>query len=153
MQLSPHFSLAELTVTGTGLANTPDEDEIARLRILAQFLEKVRALLGNRPITVDSAFRSEAVNEAVGGVPNSAHRLGFAADIVVDGLTPYEVATILDRAGKDGHLVFDQLILEQLPTPTWVHVARRYQYESDTPRMQRLTKAADGSYVAGIVRP
>jgi zinc D-Ala-D-Ala carboxypeptidase len=153
MQLSPHFSLAELTTTSTGLANTPNAEEIERLRTLAAFGEKVRALLGNRPITVDSAFRSEAVNEAVGGVPNSAHRLGFAMDIVVAGLTPYEVATILDAAGHRGELVFDQLILEQMPTPTWVHVARRYQHESDTPRMQRLTKLADGSYADGILRP
>jgi hypothetical protein len=74
-QLTEHFSLAELTTTSTGLDNTPDADQEARLQTLAEFMEKVRAILGNNAVTVDSAFRSEAVNAAVGGVSNSAHAL------------------------------------------------------------------------------
>jgi hypothetical protein len=151
MQLSPNFSLAELTVTNTGIPNIPSAEEIERLKLLAAFLEKVRAILGNHPIHVDSAFRSEAVNEAVGGVSNSAHRLGFAADILCPQFgSPRSVAQALDRAGKEGRLVFDQLILEQLPNPTWTHIARRYQHETDTPRMERLTKQENGSYEDGI---
>lgn len=148
MQLSAHFSLAELTHTGTGLPNNPNPIEIGRLFLLARFMEKVRAICGNRAITVNSAFRSEAVNNAVGGVSNSAHRLGFACDFTVDALTPYQVCQLLDSAGKVGRLVFDQLILEQMPTPTWTHISR-----DPKARGQRLTKLADGSYTGGLIQP
>jgi zinc D-Ala-D-Ala carboxypeptidase len=82
--LSAHFSLEEFTASQTasrlGLANTPDSTELANLRRLAAALENVRTLLGGKPILISSAFRSEAVNKAVGGVANSAHAL--AADLI-----------------------------------------------------------------------
>ncbi|MDP1872543.1 D-Ala-D-Ala carboxypeptidase family metallohydrolase, partial [Phenylobacterium sp.] len=71
-------------------------------------LEKVRSLLGDRPITVTSAYRNPAVNAAVGGVKTSDHAQGHAADIVVAGLSPYETAKRI----RDSGLKFDQLILE-----------------------------------------
>jgi len=142
MQLSAHFSLAELTTTNTGLANTPSPAEIEMLKTLAAFLEKVRVILGNKPIHIDSAFRSEAVNEAVGGVSNSAHRLAFAADILCPAFgSPYQVACALSAAQKAGHFAFDQLIYEQ----TWTHVSRDPQL-----RGQRLTHHNDGSYADGL---
>jgi putative chitinase len=140
VQLSPHFSLAELTHTDTGIDNTPSQAEAVRLGTLAAFMEKVRTLLGSRPISVDSAFRSELVNRAVGGVPNSAHRLGYACDFNVDGMTPYEVCKALDAAATGGHLAFDQLIQEG----TWTHISRDPQL-----RFQRLTKVGSG-YEDGI---
>ncbi len=144
--LTPHFSLDELIVTDTGLDNTPSANEEARLRTLAAFLEKVRVILGNNPITIDSAFRSEAVNAAVGGVPDSAHRLAYAADIVCPGFgTPWEVANALSQAQTEGKLDFDQIIYEQ----TWTHISRDPQL-----REQRLTHVpADGSYLDGLVGP
>jgi zinc D-Ala-D-Ala carboxypeptidase len=153
MQLSKNFSLAEFTTTSTGLPNDPSPAMLPRFKPLAAFMEKVRHLCGDRSISVHSAYRSPAVNAAVGGVPNSAHAQAFACDFSVAGLTPYAVAEILDAAGKRGELVFDQLILEQLPYPTWVHISRRQDSESAPPRMQRLTKLASGAYVDGIVRP
>lgn len=142
MQLSPHFSLAELTVTETGLANTPNAQEVERLKLLAAFMEKVRAELGNRPIAVNSAFRSEAVNLTVHGVPNSAHRLAYACDFTVAGMTPYEVCVALDHAANFKRIVFDQLIQEG----TWTHISRDPQA-----RGQRLTKIP-GGYENGIFR-
>lgn len=140
-QLTPHFSLAELTHTSTGLDNTPNAEEEARLETLAAFMEKVRAILGSHPISVDSAFRSEAVNNAVGGVSNSAHRLGYACDFVCpDYGSPYEVCLALDAAQKAGKIEFDQLIQEG----TWTHISRDPQL-----RGQRLTKV-DGGYEYGI---
>src|ERR1700680_2410325 len=98
-QLSTHFSLAELTTTDTALDNTPPPDEERILAALAQFLEKVRHVLGDKPMTINSAFRSEAVNAWVGGVPNSAHRLCFAADFTCAEFgTPYEVCLALQEA-------------------------------------------------------
>jgi hypothetical protein len=146
MQLSEHFSLAELTVTNTGLDNSPDESQEANLIILAAFLEKVRHVLHDQPVTIDSAFRSAAVNAAVGGVPDSAHALGYAADLTCDGYgPPFQVARALSAAADEGEIKFDQLIYEQ----TWVHISR-------DPRLrgQRLTHVpANGSYIDEIVGP
>ncbi len=144
-QLSPHFSLTELTVTDTGLDNTPDAMMEATLVTLAVFLEKVRAVLGSNPVLVDSAYRSPAVNAADGGVSDSAHLLGYAADITCPAFgTPFEVAQALDRADQVGTIRFDQLIYEQ----TWVHISRDPQLRGD-----RLTLIGEGSYTSGIVGP
>ena len=159
MQLTANFSLAELcrsdTAARLGIDNVPPAGSIIRARLgtLAVFLEKVRRLCGNRPMNIHDAYRCPELNAAVGGVPNSAHEEGFAADFDVAGLTPYETAVLLNTAGKRGELVFDQLILEQLPVPTWVHLGRRLHDENATPRMERLTKTASGLYVAGILAP
>jgi zinc D-Ala-D-Ala carboxypeptidase len=142
VNLSPHFTLAELTTTTTGLDNTPNAAETEVLRTLAAFLEKVRTVLGNRAITINSAFRSKAVNDAVGGVSNSAHRLGYACDFVCPSFgTPYEICRALDAAEKAGKIKFDQLIQEG----TWVHVSRDPKL-----RGQRLTLAPGGTYLDGI---
>jgi zinc D-Ala-D-Ala carboxypeptidase len=141
-QLSEHFSLAELTVTNTGLDNTPDAEEEARLSTLAVFMEKVRTILGNHPITVNSAFRSEAVNEAAGGVFDSAHRLAYACDFTCPAFgSPLMIAERLDTAQKNGAIDFDQLIYEV----TWVHISRDPQL-----REERLTHPTAGGYIVGI---
>jgi zinc D-Ala-D-Ala carboxypeptidase len=146
MQLSAHFSLAELTVTGTGVDNTPDDAMIANLTILAEFGEKVRAALDNNPVYVDSAYRNPKVNEAIGGVPNDAHEKGDAMDIRCPGYgTPYEVAQRLVKAHEEGLIDYDQLIYEQ----TWVHISRDPQLRE----MNLTLVPADGSYLDGIVGP
>lgn len=142
MNLSEHFTLEEFTHTDTGLPNIADPDELARLKTLAIFMEKVRAILGNHPITVNSAFRSEEVNEAVGGVPDSAHRLAYACDFTCPGFgSPWMIAERLDTAMTQGAIDFDQLIQEG----TWVHLSRDPQL-----RGERLTLLPDGSYENGI---
>ncbi len=147
-QLSPNFTLEELTTTNTGLDNTPNADEIERLKLLAAFMEKVRAVLGNKSMSVNSAFRSEAVNNAVGGVPNSAHRLGYACDFVCPSFgTPLDVCKALDAAGTAGTIVFDQLIQEG----TWTHISRDQTGNgTGAPRMMRLTLIGPGQYASGI---
>lgn len=144
-QLTQHFRLSELTVTGTGLDNTPDDAQIGLLTTLAEFLEKCRLQLRNEPVLIDSAFRSTEVNEAVGGVPNSAHTLCFGADIRCPMFgTPWDVAQALNNAEEAGKIKFDQLIYEE----TWVHISRDPQL-----RGERLTHNADGSYTNGLVGP
>lgn len=141
MQLTPNFSLEELTTTNTGLDNTPNADEIERLQTLAVFMEKVRTILGDNPISVSSAFRSEAVNNAVGGVSNSAHRLAYACDFNCLAFgTPYQVCEAISAAQAEGRIAFDQLIQEH----QWVHISREPRL-----REQRLTKIP-GGYVNGI---
>ena len=74
------FKIQEFLVTQTGLKNIPNEEELANINILMNFLN---CKLGDfpMPITVTSGFRSEAVNTKVGGVATSHHRLGLASDL------------------------------------------------------------------------
>jgi len=113
--MTPHFTLAELTHTDhREFDNTPNETETANLQRLAEFLEVVKTTLGGKPIMVNSAFRSKAVNDAVGSKDSSQHRLGCAADIRVPGMTPDEVVKALID------LPYDQIIRE---FDRWVHIS------------------------------
>jgi hypothetical protein len=119
-QLSPHFSLEEMThsdvATRNGWDNTPDEATTVNLTRLAEFLERVKVLLDNKPIMINSAYRSKQVNDAVGSKDTSQHRLGCAADIRVPGMTPDQVT----QAIKSSDLPFDQVIRE---FDSWTHVS------------------------------
>jgi len=117
MNLTEHFTLQELTVTShRQFDNTPNDAETANLQRLAEFLEKVKTVLGGKPIMVNSAFRSKAVNDSVGSKDTSQHRLGCAADIRVPGMTPDAVV----RAIIDSGLPYDQLIRE---FDAWTHIS------------------------------
>jgi zinc D-Ala-D-Ala carboxypeptidase len=125
--MTPHFTLAELTHTShRQFDNTPNETELANLQKLAEFLEKVKTLLDGKPIMINSAFRSKAVNDSVGSKDTSQHRLGYAADIRVPGMTPDAVV----RALVASDLPFDQVIRE---FDAWTHVSI-----SPYPRRQAL---------------
>ena len=115
--MTPHFTLAELTVTDhRTLDNTPDAAALANLQRLAEFLEKVKELLRFKPIMITSAYRSKAVNDAVGSKDTSQHRLGCAADIRVPGMTPDAVVKAITASG----LPFDQCIRE---FDSWTHIS------------------------------
>lgn len=117
MNLTEHFTLEELTHTDhRELDNTPNELEAENLKRLAHFLEAVKSVLDGKPIMVNSAFRSEAVNTAVGSKNTSQHRLGCAADIRVPGMTPDEVVRAVMRSGLD----YDQIIRE---FDRWTHIS------------------------------
>lgn len=131
MQLTTNFSLAELTRTSQKAANVPNQTELDALKSLAtNILQPLRDALG-KPIQITSGFRSEAVNEAVGGASTSQHRFGQAADIKVAGMTPFELASKIVELG----LPYDQVIQE----PTWVHVSfgPRNRREKLTAKRQR----------------
>lgn len=79
--MSKYFTFLELIKTDTGLNNIPTQmDYVENLVLLSQLLDEIRELYG-APIVVTSAYRDFHVNAAVGGVANSLHRLGRAADI------------------------------------------------------------------------
>ena len=116
MLLSKNFTLGELTVTGSGFSNAPNDIELAWLRQLASnILQPLRDKVGV-PLVVTSGFRSAAVNKAAGGAANSQHRLGQAADFTVAGMSPIDTCRLIVRMG----LPFDQLIQEH---HRWVHVS------------------------------
>ena len=115
--LSAHFSLEELTITDhREYSNEPNESERQNLVRLAIFLEQVKDLLDGKPIMVNSAFRSKAVNDAVGSKDSSQHRVGCAADLRVPGMTPDEVV----KAVIASDLPFDQVIRE---FDRWTHIS------------------------------
>lgn len=129
--MTEHFTLEELTHTDhRTLDNTPNDAELANIQRLAEFLEQVKTLLGGKPIMVNSAFRSKAVNDAVGSKDTSQHRLGCAADIRVPSMTPDEVV----RAIIASDLPYHQVIRE---FDRWTHVSITNQ-AGETPRKQAL---------------
>jgi putative chitinase len=117
MNISPHFTLEELTITDhREFDNTPNASETANLTRLADFLEQVKEAVGGKPVMVNSAFRSAQVNAAVGSKETSQHRVGCAADIRVPGMTPDQVVKAIIAAG----LPYDQLIRE---FDRWTHAS------------------------------
>lgn len=112
-QLSTHFTLEELIRSDKarelGNDNLPGPEHMENLRRLAAGLEAVRMICGNVPMTITSGYRNPVVNQAVGGVWNSAHALGLAADFHVAGLADHTAASKI----RDSDLKFDQLILEE----------------------------------------
>lgn len=139
-QLSPNFSLEELTTTQhRELGNTPSPGVLANLTKTAERMEDVRVVLNRQPIHVSSGYRSKAVNKAVGGSPTSDHMTGHAVDFVCPKFgSNYHVA----RAIQDSGIKFDQLILEY----GWVHI-------SFGPRMRQQVmtkKSAKAPYVEGL---
>ena len=137
MNLSEHFSLAELCKTRTGIENVPNEAQVENLKRLCRWLERLRrrwneryADIGNggmeEPLIINSGYRSAAVNKAVGGAPTSNHLKGCAVDIRVAGLEQLlRYAVILldisDESGED----FDELLLERKGAVMWLHFAVR----------------------------
>lgn len=117
MQLSSHFSLAELCYTSVRANNSPDSRSIANLTALVrEVLQPVRDQFG--PVTVTSGYRSPAVNKAVGGSPRSQHLRGEAADFVCA-----DMPTVFDWMSRN--VPFDQLIWENGTDkcPAWIHVS------------------------------
>lgn len=144
--MTEHFTLDELTHTDhRTLDNTPNEAELANIQRLAEFLEQVKTLLGGKPIMVNSAFRSKAVNDAVGSKDTSQHRIGCAADIRVPGLTPDEVV----RAVIASDLGYDQVIREfsdPIKGGGWTHVSIPNE-PARAPRKQALIIDKQGTRI------
>lgn len=150
MQLSEHFSLAELTSSDYaerhGINNTPtDADVLENLHTLANGLERVRAALG-KPIFINSGYRSPKLNTAIGGSKSSKHMVGLAADIRVAGMTPREVC--MELSTRMDELDIDQLIFEG----TWSHIS--FAEVDQTPRHEVLTAVFRSGqptrYVTGV---
>ena len=140
MQVSEHFTLEELTHTDhREFDNTPNDAETANLQRLAAFLEQVKTVLGGKPIMVNSAFRSKAVNDAVGSKDSSQHRIGAAADIRVPGMTPDEVVKAVIASG----IGYDQVIRE---FDRWTHISVPNTKDM-TPRRQALIIDKSGTRI------
>ena len=127
MKLSKNFSLQEFTKSQTalrqGIDNTPNDEHLkAAQGLFENVVQKVRDNFG--PTVINSGYRGQALNEAVGGSSRSQHCKGEAVDIEVPGVPNAEVAQwIVDNTD------FDQVILEfytpGIPDSGWVHVSKK----------------------------
>ena len=120
MKLSEHFDLNEFTRSTTAdrlhIDNSIPEELIPNLRNLCQqVLEPLRQHFGT-PVVVSSGYRCPTLNKAVGGVPNSQHLTGEAADIVMPKLADVFYWLI-------GNTPFDQLGFESKGSTKWIHVS------------------------------
>ena len=124
LALSKDFQLWEFIVSPTadrnGISNMPNDEELKNLKLLcAKILQPARDALG--PLRINSGFRSAKLNKLVGGVANSDHRLGFAADVVPLNTGTRALAEwVVKNVPK-----FDQVILEfgTDEAPNWVHLS------------------------------
>lgn len=118
-----HFTIDELcrsdTARSRGIDNTPTEEVTRNLEALVDnVLDPLREWYG-KPIYVNSGYRCPALNKAVGGVANSQHLTGQAADIDVNDRS--ENRRLMKHI--EDNLDFDQLIWEN--GGAWVHVSYR----------------------------
>lgn len=112
-----HFSLSEFIKSETaqhlGVDNIPDFDDVARLVDLCEFvLDPIRVKWG-QPIIISSGYRDPAVNSAVGGVPNSAHMIGAAADICLPSWSKRSITELyhlIEQMANDDEIDIDQVI-------------------------------------------
>ena len=120
--MSKYFTLQEMTHSNTavsrGIPNVPNADQVKDLKRLIEYLDPIREEF-RQAIGVTSGFRSKELNRAIGGAKNSQHMLGQAADIVTSGAKT--LRDLFDLIRKRGG--FHQLIWEQTPRSTWIHVS------------------------------
>ena len=133
-RLSEHFTLGEMCKTSakTQDGNIPSHVHIENLKRLCGWLEMLRSEWNKRygegddPIIINSGYRSEAVNKAVGGVAGSNHLTGCAVDIHVLGKEQaIRYACILLDIADESQEDFDELLIEQSKTSLWIHFAVR----------------------------
>ena len=125
MKISKNLTLVELTTNQTairkGIDNTPSEEVINNLKLVAtKVFEPLREGLG-QPIRISSGYRSPKINKAIGGAKNSQHITGEALDL--QGMGTLKNSQIFNYIKKN--LTYDQLIWEYGTDkePAWVHVS------------------------------
>ena len=141
MRISKHISYKEATQSQTatrkGISNDPDAYQLQNMQLLAEkVFEPIREHFGV-PIAINSFFRSQKLNKAIGGAAGSQHTQGRAIDIddTLGGVSNKQMFEYIKN-----HLDFDQLIWEfgDNNNPAWVHIS----YVSPTENRNRVLKAS-----------
>lgn len=136
-----YFSIAEFLRSDTAdkyqVNNMPADEELLAVLVninalVNNVLDPLRALIG-RPIVITSGYRSQQVNELVGGSKTSQHLLGQAADIHVQGFTPEQMEIVYEIVQM--YLDFDQLIF--YPSKDIIHIS----WNGDKNRQESWVKA------------
>jgi len=153
VRLSQNFTIQEYIKSQTalrqGIDNTPTEEHMGNATALFRnVVQKVRDQFG--VTVINSGYRGEALNKAVGGSSTSQHCKGEAVDIECPGTPNYDVAKWIED-----NLDFDQLILEfytpGVPDSGWVHVS----YKSEGNRKSVLTAMKENGktvYKPGLIQ-
>lgn len=136
-----YFSIAEFLNSDAAekyqVSNIPADEELLKVLVninalVNNVLDPLRAMIG-RPIVITSGYRSQQVNELVGGSKTSQHLLGQAADIHVQGFTPEQMEIVYEIAQI--YLDFDQLIF--YPSKNIIHIS----WNGDKNRQESWVKA------------
>jgi hypothetical protein len=140
--LSPHFSQQEFENSERAerlcINNTIPQNLMLNAIKTALLMEQIRKLLGDKPITINSVYRSPTVNKAVGGAKTSEHLQALACDFVCPAFgTPYQIAKVIEAST----IQYGQLIYEG----TWVHISVQGKH-----KLNKLTMKK-GKYYSGIV--
>ena len=153
VKLSQNFTIQEYIKSQTalrqGIDNTPTEEHMGNATALFRnVVQKIRDQFG--VTVINSGYRGEALNKAVGGSSTSQHCKGEAVDIECPGTPNYDVAKWIED-----NLDFDQLILEfytpGVPDSGWVHVS----YKSEGNRKSVLTAVKENGktvYKPGLIQ-
>lgn len=117
-----YFTIKELcrssTATQKGIDNTPNSEIVNNLtQLVDNILDPLREEYG-KPIEVNSGYRCDALNKAVGGSKTSYHRFGLAADITAGNKFENKKLFILVQTLN---LPYDQLIDEK--GYSWIHIS------------------------------
>ena len=136
-----YFSIAEFLRSDTAekyqVSNIPADEELLAVltninALVNNVLDPLRAMIG-RPIIITSGYRSQRVNELVGGSKTSQHLSGKAADIHVQGYTPQQMDVVYQTIQLC--FDFDQLIL--YPSKNIIHIS----WNGDKNRQESWVKA------------
>lgn len=148
MYLTDHFSYEEVIASETaerkGIDNTLPVALNTTVDHTATAMERVRALLGNVPLHVNSWYRCHLLNQAVGSKDTSQHTKGEAVDFICPLFgTPKDIC---EKIIANKELIrFDQLIWEH----TWVHIS--FVADDSKARGNVLTLMPGNTYATGIV--
>ena len=121
-----YFSISELTASATalreGIDNRPSKCAYHLLHVLVQqLLDPIREAWGE-PIVVSSGYRCKELNTLIGGVKNSHHMLGCAADIIAGNRADHRrLFKLIQQMQQEGRIKFTQLIWEG--NGRWIHIS------------------------------
>lgn len=143
VKLTKNFTLDELVWSNTAksktIANDPTVRHVDRLLELSrELLQPLRDDVG--PLVVTSGFRSLALNKAIGGSKNSAHMVGYAADVIPVKVPLERLMTWF----RDTHRSFDQAIIEKAGAKEWVHIGLKHPTTGEQRR--QLLRYNNGKY-------
>lgn len=122
--MGKYFKISELTYSATAkkykIDNTPNETEVKHMEELIDFMDDVRAKWGSA-LLVSSGFRCEELNTKLGGAKTSAHRTGYAVDLIPANNQKSKFFDFMKEYLQDKE--FDELIFETSGKSSWIHFA------------------------------
>ena len=145
MRRYKNFELCEFVESETaekkGIDNTPTFDAVLALdELVSKILQPLREAWG-KPLIISSGYRCEELNKAVGGVANSAHLYGNAADVQVASSKDFdEFVEFAEKWLRDNKVKFDQSIRESSKDDYWWHIGLRNSKGEQRKQFKALTK-------------